>query len=164
MSEKIKILEMIEQGKITAAEGMELLKAIEQIEREGEKKGGREAGAEQSSETAFNKSKTVKTWNISKNYRTLKIKVFVEKDDVNVNVNVPLNLIKIVGGIAKDVTKFIPTDAKEKIEANGVDLGSIDFDKIIRALEDGTLENPTLVDIDITSKEDGKVKVNIYVE
>jgi DUF4097 and DUF4098 domain-containing protein YvlB len=151
MNETVKILEMIERGKITAAEGMELLKAMEQVEPE--------APVETNKNQQINSGEAPR-----KNYKTLKIKVFVEKDDVNVNVNIPLNLVKIVGSMAKDITKFIPNDAREKMEANGVDLTSIDFEKLIKALEDGTLEDPSLVDIDISSKEEGKVKVNIYVE
>jgi hypothetical protein len=165
MNETVKILEMIERGKITAAEGMELLKAIEQVEPETSGESAAKTVSEPAPAQEADRSQFVKLSETPRKiYKTLKIKVFVEKDDVNVNVNIPLNLVKIVGSMAKDMTKFIPNDAKEKMEANGVDLTSIDFEKLIKALEDGTLEDPSLVDVDISSKEEGKVKVNIYVE
>ncbi|MBN2221884.1 MAG: hypothetical protein JW708_06695 [Vallitaleaceae bacterium] len=143
MNEKERILEMIEQGKITAKEGLELLNAIEETKVEEEK-----------NELLLHRGK----------YKNLKVLVIAEKDHVNVNVNIPLELIKLVGGVAKDFAKYIPEGARGEIADKGVDLSALDFERIIRSLEDGSLENPTLVDVDVDSATEGKVLVKIYVE
>lgn len=134
MEEKKKILEMISAGKISAEEGMKLLDAL------GESK----------EEISLKK----------KIYKTLKVRVEVEKDEVRVNLSVPLSIIKLASGF----TKFIPEEAMDDIEKNGVDLKSIDLKKIVEELESGELEDPTICDIDINDKEDGKVLVKIYVD
>ncbi len=75
MSEKQRILDMIEQGKISAAEGLELLNALETADE-----------VVPSSE--------------SRKYKTLKILVNIEEDDVDVNVNIPLQLVRVLGTAA----------------------------------------------------------------
>lgn len=142
MSEKQRILDMIEQGKITASEGMDLLAALD---------------VTQPIEIVNNDS-------TSKHYKTLKVRVEVEEDDVDVNINVPLQLVKLLGSAAKDFSKFIPEDAQEQMNSHGVDVASIDFEGIISAIENGTLDDATIVDINVNDKESGKVKVKVYVE
>ena len=69
MDEKKKILEMISEGKISPEEGMKLLNAL------GENK----------EEFVIKK----------KIYKTLKVKVEVENEEVKVNLSIPLSLIKV---------------------------------------------------------------------
>ncbi|WP_415347888.1 SHOCT-like domain-containing protein [Clostridium perfringens] len=128
MDEKKKILEMISEGKISPEEGMKLLNAL------GENK----------EEFVIKK----------KIYKTLKVKVEVENEEVKVNLSIPLSLIKVASGF----TKFIPEDAMNNIEKGGVNL------KDIEEIENGELDDPTICDVDINNKDDGKVIVKIYVD
>ncbi len=143
MSEKQRILDMVEQGKITAKEAMDLLEALEQTES--------------GSKNPIIIKKMPK-------YKTLKLIVISEKDGTNVNVNIPLSLVRVVGGIAKDFNRMIPDEAKKHMNEHGVDFSQLDIDEILRALEEGTLDNPTLVDIDINNSEDGVVKVKVFLD
>ena len=134
MDEKKKILEMISEGKISPEEGMKLLNAL------GENK----------EEFVIKK----------KIYKTLKVKVEVENEEVKVNLSIPLSFIKVASGF----TKFIPEDAMNNIEKGGVNLKDIDFKKVIEEIENGELDDPTICDVDINNKDDGKVIVKIYVD
>lgn len=140
MNEKERILEMIEQGKINAKEGMELLSALDDTTQPIEIQKG------------------------TKVYKTLKVLVIAEEGDVNINVNVPLQLIKVLGSAFTGVSSLVPDDAKQEIASHGIDLSAIDINGIIRAIEDGTLESATIVDVNIKSKEDGDVVVKVYVD
>ena len=148
MSEQLKILEMIENGQISAAEGMELLDAL--------KSSGltsvADAGASLSSSAL-------------RNYKFLKIKVTSDNKTVNVNVNIPIRLLTTIGEIAGKVTAYIPADARAQMEAKGVDITSIDFGKIIEEVLNGTLDDPNIVDVEAWDEEHkATVKVRIYVE
>ena len=144
MSEQLKILEMIENGQITASEGMELLDAL--------KLSGDTVSQSLSSSA-------------SPKYKFLKIKVTSDNKTVNVNVNIPIRLLTTIGEIASKVTAYIPADARSQMEAKGVDISSIDFAKIIEALLDGTLDDPNIVDVEAWDEEHkATIKVRIYVE
>ncbi len=67
--EKMQILRMVEEGKITSAEAMELIEALGKQEPEGLVKSG------------------APKW--------LKVRVMDEKDNVKVKVNIPLRLVDI---------------------------------------------------------------------
>lgn len=71
--EKIQILKMIEKGKITSSEGLELLEAIE--------------NNPQQITPALNSSISSAKW--------LKIRVKAEEDKTKVNVNIPISLVDI---------------------------------------------------------------------
>ena len=81
MDEKKKILEMISEGKISPEEGMELLNAL------GENK----------EEFVIKK----------KIYKTLKVKVEVENEEVKVNLSIPLSLIKVASGLLNLYQKML---------------------------------------------------------
>lgn len=148
MSEQQKILEMIEKGQITAAEGMELLEALD---------ASREAETPQTA--------VVLTEAVRCNYKFLKIKVTSDNNTVNVNVNIPISLLTAIGEIAGKAIVLIPADARKEMEAKGIDLQTIDFAKIIEDLLNGTLDNPDIVDIEAWDEEHKTtVKVKIYVE
>lgn len=146
MSEQKRILEMIESGQITSEEGMELLDAINK--------------SETNSKNYIISSETVK-----KNYKFLKIKVSSDNNSVKVNVNIPIRLLMILGGIAGKITTMIPKDAQSQMEKNGIDIQNINFVEIIEELLNGTLEDPSIIDVESWDEEhDTMVRVKIYVE
>jgi DUF4097 and DUF4098 domain-containing protein YvlB len=149
MREQLKILEMIEKGQITAAEGMELLEAVK---TDGE--------SQQAEEENVMVSTPVK-----RNYKFLKIKVTSDNKAVNANVNIPIRLLTTLGTIADRMSVMVPADARKDMEAKGIDITSIDFAKIIEEIIDGTLDDPTIVDVEAWDEaHQATVKVKIYVE
>lgn len=148
MSEEKKILEMIEKGQITAEEGMELLQAFRDVDIEQE----------------VNTIKESETSAIKREFKFLRIKVTTENDDTKVNVNIPLKLIKALGGILPQANSLIPEDVKSKMSEKGINLSSIDINKILSALESGELEDTVLVDVETYDEKEGKTQVKIYVE
>lgn len=148
MNEQLKILEMIENGQISAAEGMDLLEALKS-----------------SVQPETNESISNIPSPAIRSYKFLKIKVTSDNKSVNVNVNIPIRLISTIGEIATKVTAYIPADARNQMEAKGVDLTSIDFGKIIEEVLNGTLDDPNIVDVEAWDEEHkAMVKVRIYVE
>lgn len=147
MSEQQKILEMIEKGQITAAEGMELLEALN-VTKEAE---------------AIQKVETVTT--ARRNYKFLKVKVTSDNNSVNVNVNIPIRLLTTISEIADKMTTMVPADARREMEAKGIDISSIDFAKIIEEIINGTLEDPNIVDVEAWDESNkAMVKVRVYVD
>ncbi len=148
MNEQLKILEMIEKGQITAAEGMELIEALT---------------AAREPETA--QPPALSSGLTRRNYKFLKIKITSDNNSVNVNVNIPLRLLTTIGEIAGKMSTMIPADARSEMERKGFDITSIDFAKIIEELLNGTLDDPNIVDIEAWDEEHKTmVKVKIYVE
>lgn len=148
MDEQKRILEMVERGQITSAEAMELLQAL--------------SGAAESSQEI----KAVEGPEGKKvNYKYIKIRVTSENNTVNVNVNIPIKLIKILGGIAIKMTNMIPKDAREEMESKGIDISTIDFGEIVDELLSGTLEDPSIVDVEAWDDEHNTtIKVKIYAD
>lgn len=148
MNEQLKILEMIEKGQISAAEGMALLEAL------------KATGEPAAQERGAYLSPAVKH-----SYKFLKIRVTSDNKSVNVNVNIPIRLLTTIGGIAGKVTAYIPADARMQMEAKGVDITSIDFGKIIEELLSGALEDPNIVDVEAWDEEHkAMITVRIYAE
>lgn len=146
MSEQQKILEMIEKGQITAAEGMELLEAL---------------NAAKETE-AIQKVETVTT---RRNYKFFKVKVTSDNNSVNVNVNIPIRLLTTISEIADKMTTMVPADARREMEAKGIDISSIDFAKIIEEVINGTLDDPNIVDVEAWDEShNAMVKVRVYVD
>ena len=146
-SEKMKILEMIQDGKLTAAEGMDLLKAIEEgnsqhaaqiIEDELEKKG-----------------------KLSTGERFLRVRVVGEKT-LKVNVNVPLSLIHSASKLIVYAMSFVPADKRAELEQKGLDLEALDVEGLARILEE-TLDGK-IVDVEVADPAEGTIKVEVYVE
>ncbi len=147
MNEQQRILEMIEKGQITAAEGMELLDALN------------------SSKEAEQLSSATALVNTKRNYKYLKIKVTSDNKSVNVNVNVPIRLLTTIGEVADKMSKVIPADARREMEEKGIDISSIDFAKIIEEVLNGTLDDPSIVDVEAWDEShNAMIKVKIYVE
>lgn len=135
--EKIKILEMIQNGKITAAEGLELLKALDD---------------------SFIKQDNA----LNTGSRFLRIRV-TSGQNKKVNVNIPLSLLKVATKFASFGMKFIPEEARQEMQKKGVDLSEIDFDELVQLIDQG-LANGKLVDVDTDDQKDGRTKVEVYVE
>ena len=147
MSEQQRILEMIEKGQITAAEGMELLEALN-VTKEAE---------------TLQKVETVAT--AKRNYKFLRVKVTSDDNSVNVNVNVPIRLLTTIGEIADKMTTIVPADARREMEAKGIDISSIDFARIIEEIINGTLDDPNIVDVEAWDEsQKAMVKVRVYVD
>lgn len=147
MSEQQKILEMIEKGQITAAEGMELLEAL---------------NVTKGSET-IQEVETIAT--TKRNYKFLKVKVTSDNNSVNVNVNVPIRLLTTIGEIADKMTNVVPADARREMESKGIDISSIDFARIIEEIINGTLDDPNIVDVEAWDEShNAMVKVKVYVD
>ncbi len=132
--EYMRILKMIEEGKVTAEEGAELMKAIGGGEGEGEENVERQLSGVKSSLKG----------------RKLRIKVTdTDTGKDKVNIRIPLKLAKIA-------EKLVPRETKTQMKAQGIDLGGIlsNIDELV----DGPL-----VDIDADDKDD-HVNISIYVE
>ncbi len=134
-NEKLRILEMIEQGKISAMDGLDLLKAIE-------------SPVETKIATSNNLSN-----------RFLRVKVRGSSGVKKVDVNVPLSLIQV----ATSLMKFIPKEAQDQMKEKGIDLSTIDFDEIVRLIDEG-LTDGKLVDVEINDEKEGEMQVEVYVD
>lgn len=144
MSEQQRILEMIEKGQITAAEAMELLEAL----------------------NATNEVIPVQAVaRIKHDYKFFKIKVTSDNNTVNVNVNIPIRLLTTIGEMADRMTAMVPPDARQDMEARGIDFSSIDFAKIIEEVINGTLDEPNIIDVEAWDESSqSMIKVRVYVD
>lgn len=133
--QRLQVLQMISEGKVTPEEGARLLDALGEEEK---------AAGEVRPRTARGKSGHM-----------LRIRV-VDEDGTRVNVNVPLGLVRSATRLA---TRVLPNEAREAMNRQGIDLSEIDIEELVSALEDGTGDG-RLVDI---LDEDG-TKVEIYVD
>ncbi|QUI24926.1 hypothetical protein HZI73_22715 [Vallitalea pronyensis] len=149
MSEERKILDMIEKGQITAEDGMKLLEALRNVEPEVEEVEELETTMESQG---------------SREFKYLKVRVLTEKGDTKVNVNIPMKLVKAVGGVLPHLNNFIPDDVQEDLDEKGINFNKMQLGKIIEALESGVLDDTTLVDIETNDDEDGITQVKVYVE
>lgn len=147
MSEQLKILEMIENGQITAKEGMELLEALNNLNI---------------SAPELTSAPIITT---NHKYKFLKIRVTSDNKTVNVSVNIPLRLLTTIVEITDRMTSVIPENARKNMQTKGIDISQIDFAKIIEEIIDGTLDNPNILDVEAWD-EDSKtmVMVKIYVD
>jgi hypothetical protein len=136
--EKMKILEMIQGGKITAPEGLELLKALD----DADQKPGEAVGS---------------------GMRFLRIRVSSGQKNTKVNVNIPLSLLKVATKFADIGLKFIPEDARREMHQKGIDLSDINFEELVQLIDQGLVDGK-LVDIDTEDEYSGRTKVEIYVE
>ncbi|RYD05778.1 hypothetical protein N752_07750 [Desulforamulus aquiferis] len=136
-NEKIKILEMVQNGTITATEGLELLKAIEEPDVK-----------------AVNPSNTSE--------RFLRVRV-TSGDHTKVNVNVPLSLLKVATKLADVGLKLIPEEARNQMQKNGINLDGINIEEMVQLIDAGLVDGK-LVDVDTDDPKEGHTKVEIYVE
>ena len=137
-NDKIRILEMIQEGKISAEEGMDLLNAL----------------TEQTDDTARS--------DMNQRGRFLRIRVNGDKAK-KVNVNIPLSLMRAAGRLVGFGMAFVPREAREEMEKQGIDLSQIDIKELISQIDAG-LVSGRLVDIDTEDPEEGKIKVEVFVD
>lgn len=135
--DRMRILKMIEEGKLTAEEATELLQAL-----------GEEESAPRVS--AMPQGRRGKR-------KMLRIKVDEAKGD-HVNVNLPLGLVKVFAGNGK-LEKLIPDSAKMEIKAQGIDISAFQIDEMIDMVERGELDEK-IIDV----QTDDGTTVEIYVE
>jgi len=125
MKEKQKILKMIEEGKITAMEGLKLL---EQIEEADQNKPLKVEKISDVNEVIVTNNTSTK--NENSNFKDEKAKFLrVKVDETNgdkVNIKIPLFLLKFR-------SKFL----KKKVESCSNEAKNIDFDMILKQIDDG---------------------------
>lgn len=147
-SEKMKILEMIQEGKLTAVEGMDLLKVIEE--------GNSYKEGSQISNNTF-----VKKDILSDAERFLRVRVEGEKT-LKVNVNVPLSLIRSASKLVVYAMSFVPADKRAELEKKGLDLNELDVEGLARIIEESL--DGKIVDVEVADPTEGRIKVEVYVE
>ena len=135
--DKKRILQMIEEGKVTAAEGMDLLAALEESPLVGE------------GSPALRK-------------RFLRVRVSSEKG-TKANVNIPLSLLKVFSKLWGFGMVLLPLEARRELEKKGIDLAKIDFEELINLVEQG-LSDGKLIDVETDDDKEGFTKVEVYVE
>lgn len=138
MSEKAKVLQMIQDGKITIDEGMELLDAL--------------------GETEIKESKP-KYPGLADRF----LRVRVDNTKSKVNVNIPLRLLTLTSKLVNIGLNYIPDEARREMEKKGVDVSKIDFEELISLIDQGLVDGK-LVDVDTEDTEHGRTKVEVYVE
>jgi hypothetical protein len=139
--ERLKILQMVQEGKINATEGLELLKALEESEPKAE------ASPPAPSRLAN---------------RFLRIRVHTA-GAVKVNVNLPLSLMRVASKFAAFGMNYIPEAARREMEQKGIDLSKMDFEELMRMIENGLVDGK-LVDVETNDPVEGPVKVEVYVD
>ena len=146
--ETMKVLQMIEAGKITAGEGAQLLESLLDQDETNDMNADNGGTAESDADGSSISSEKRKRQAGRIRGRKLSIQV-MDRDTgkVNVNLKIPLRLAKLAD-------KFIPMDAKQELRDQGIDLSEI-IDSIGDD-EDGTL-------VDVTDEEKGE-HLRIYVE
>ncbi len=111
--ERMQILKMIENGKISAEEGMKLMEAVDSSQSSDE-------GA---------------TTNVIARPRKKKFRIQVFEGDMNkpkVNVNIPL-------GLAEIATKFVPKSVQANMNVGGEAFDLREVIQMVQNGEDGTL-------------------------
>ncbi len=140
-SDKEKILEMINQGTVSAADGARLLECISDTEKE----------------------ETARVQESARRMKGRMLKVMVsgrEKGNpVNVRVSVPLVLARYADNI---LANCVPASVNDDLGQRGVDLRGLNISAIVDAFED-LEEDIVNVDVD-QSEEDTQMKVRVYVE
>ncbi|WP_240986710.1 SHOCT-like domain-containing protein [Acididesulfobacillus acetoxydans] len=157
--EKLKVLEMIQEGKISAAEGMELLKAFDEGQDGEPYLGQRRAGSAPKDQAQDQETHGGATSSAAEHF--LRVRVTGDKSN-KVNVNIPFSLIKSASKLARYALAFIPAEARAEMEKKGLDPYDINIEELVRLLEQGT--DGKLVDIETEDEYQGKVKVEVCVE
>ncbi len=158
--ERKKVLEMLSEGKINSEEAERLLEKLQDVDS-SERGDGRRHGRGRGFRRRWHRDLHVNVENdasepIDDDTKTRQpryLRVVVDSNgSETVNIRVPIKLIRT--GIK--LGAMLPVDAREKIEAKGIDLsgfGKMEADELIEALEEFT------VDV-----EDGKETVRIFCE
>ena len=144
-SEKLKILEMIQEGKITSKEGLELLDALN------------ESNKPERAMSLIKAKENMKE-------RFLRVRVTGDGGSVKkIDVNIPLSLLKAASKFVNMGMGMVPKEARDQMEQKGIDISQIDFDELIELIDQG-LSDGKLVDVDVADPEHGRIKVEVYVD
>lgn len=143
MDEKQKILKMVEDGKITAQDAIELLDALGQDDQA----------------VPPEPPKAPKVPGKKKMFR-IRIDAGGSNGEgkAKVNVNIPISVAKKLTSL----TKVIPDSAKSEMEKEGFNIDELNLKELLEAIESGDIDEE-IVDIDATGEEGG-AKVKIYVD
>lgn len=138
MNDKQKILKMVEDGKISAQEALDLIEAL-----------GIEEEIKEPKPSVKGKNKM------------FRIRIDAgEKGGgkAKVNINIPLSVAKKLTSL----TKVIPQSAKDEMEKGGFNIDELNINEILDAISSGEMDE-SIVDIDADGDEGG-AKVKIYVD
>jgi hypothetical protein len=136
VEERMRILKMVEEGKISAQEADRLMGALE--------------GGELNDIAKKGKAK----W--------LKVRVYDrDSNKPRVKVNVPLALVKIGAKIGAKFSMKLPEEARQKMGEKGIDLSDLkDLEKLEQLVDSLAEEGPfKLVDV-----EEENEKVEVFIE
>jgi hypothetical protein len=136
MREKSRILQMVQDGKISAEEGMGLLEALETSSWGEVGSVGKEG--------------------------SLRVRISSDKG-TKANINVPLALLKIASKFIQMGTALIPPEARRELEKKGIDLAEIDFTAMMEQVRQG-LSDGKLIDIETDNDREEPTRVQVYVE
>lgn len=134
-TDKLKVLEMIQEGKISAGEGLELLQALDMCPKDTPAPGD---------ENRF-------------------FRVKVNGDKTKVNVNIPLRLVRVASKFLGKGMNFIPAQARDEMNKQGIDLSQIDFTELVSLIDQGLMDGK-LVDVEVEDPQEGLMTVQVYVE
>ena len=144
-NEKLKILEMIQEGKISSTEGLELLNALQETDKP-------------------EKNLSLTKMDANMKERFLRVRVTGDGTGVKkVDVNIPLSLLKAASKFVNMGMGMVPKEAREQMEQKGIDISKIDFDELIQLIDQG-LSDGKLVDVDVADPEQGRIQVEVYVD
>ncbi len=146
-SEKLKILEMLESGKITAQEAEQLLDAL----------GPEAKSAGQAPKPGIEPLSPPRPESKGKKLRVYVVGETEKDKNMNVNVAVPMALARLVDNV---IENCIPAEALEEMKKQGVDLKAIRFGELVSTLEN---LDEDIVNADIKA-EDADFRVRVYVE
>jgi hypothetical protein len=141
-AEKLKILQMVQEGKINADEALELLNALEESEPK----------VESSAPTPSRLAN-----------KFLRVRVNTA-GTTKVNVNLPLSIMRVATKFAAFGMSYIPEAARQEMEKKGIDLTKIDIEELMRMIEQGLMEGGKLVDVEAIDPVEGLVRVEVYVD
>lgn len=136
---KQKILDMINEGKVSAADGARLLECLSDTEKE------EKAQAQEMARRTKGRKLRVEVNGVESG------------KNLNVNVSLPLALARYAGNI---VTQFVPDSAGDSVKDRV--LQGLDIGEIVDVLEE--LEGD-IVNVDVQEEEENTdMKVRVYVE
>lgn len=130
--EKQRVMEMVQQRRISTEEAIRLLEALD------------------GPPTARGFQSTQPTASPTGPAHMLRIRV--DSQEIRVNVNVPVAL-------ARFASQFVPPDAREQIKLQGIDLAQI-LDLLKGELPEGKLVDVEITDMARMSSEDGNPKMS----
>jgi len=132
--EKLRVLELIQEGKVSAAEGLELLQAMD-------------SGVKEAPEGRLDRAFRVK----------------VDGDKTKVNVNIPMRLVRVASKFMGWGMNFIPPEARSEMDKRGIDLSEIDLKELVDLIDQGLVDGK-LVDVELDDPQEGHMTVAVYVE